>query len=84
MKHYFVKRFRGYQFEFTRDLHSSPDTWYDISVIADNRQIKYRMHKNSESLWKITTQRLPPWLYSLETEFNDAIQINENPHPAIN
>lgn len=81
MKAFFLKTFRGYQFEFKRVLSSSIDTWYHISVRIDDKDVKYRMHNNKEGMWKITAERLPLWLYALEMEFNDAIQINEKPVP---
>lgn len=79
MKDFFVKTFRGYQFEFTRVLSSSFDPWYHISVHLDNVNIKYRMHNDKEGTWKITVNRLPRVLYSLEAEFNELIQLNEKP-----
>jgi hypothetical protein len=37
------------------------------------------MHTNKEGDWKITFERLPNILYSLESEFNELIQANEKP-----
>jgi hypothetical protein len=79
MKDFFAKTYRGHQFEFTRVLSSSFDPWYHISVNLDHVDIKYRMHINKEGDWKITVQRLPRLLYSLEAEFNELIQLNEKP-----
>jgi hypothetical protein len=79
MKEFFARTYRGYQFEFTRVLSSSFDPWYHISVILNDVKIKYRMHSNKEGIWKITANRLPWLLYSLEVEFNDIIQLNERP-----
>jgi hypothetical protein len=58
---------------------SSFDAWYHISVNLDDSAIKYRMHSNKEGVWKITADRLPHLLYSLEGEFNELIQLNEKP-----
>ena len=77
MKDYFIKTFRGHQFEFSRVLASSFDAWYHISVNLNNVDIKYRMHANKEGTWKITVARLPHLLYSLEAEFNELIKLNE-------
>ncbi len=79
MKDFFARTYRGHQFEFTRVLSSSFDTWYHISVNLNNVNIKYRMHNDKEGTWKITIKRLPPLLYSLEGEFNDLIKLNEKP-----
>jgi len=79
MKTFFVKTFRGHQFEFTRVLSSSFDPWYHISVNLNDTEIKYRMHNNKEGTWKITAERLPRLLYSLEGEFDELIQLNERP-----
>ena len=79
MKDYFIKTFRGHQFEFTRVLATSYDPWYHISVKLDNVDVKYRMHSNKEGEWKITFERLPRLLYSLEEEFNELLQLNEKP-----
>ncbi len=79
MKDFFIKTFRGRQFEFTRVLSSSYDPWYYISVTLDDVEIKYRMHSNKEGDWKITVERLPRLLYSLEEEFNELFQLNEKP-----
>ena len=79
MKDFFSKTYRGHQFEFKRVLSSNFDTWYHISVNLDDVDIKYRMHTNKEGDWKITVQRLPRLLYSLEGEFNELIQLNEKP-----
>jgi hypothetical protein len=79
MKEFFVKTFRGRQFEFTRVAHSSFDAWYHISVNLDDTAIKYRMHNNKQGIWKITAERLPRLLYALEGEFNELIQLNEKP-----
>ena len=80
MKDFFTKTYRGYQFEFTRVLASSFDPWYHISVNLNDVEIKYRMHnKNKEGTWKITVERLPSLLYSLEAEFNELILQNEKP-----
>lgn len=37
------------------------------------------MHSNKEGYWKITAERLPRLLYSLEGEFNELLQLNEKP-----
>lgn len=79
MKEFFIKTFRGRQFEFTRVIHSSFDPWYYISVNLDDAAVKYRMHSNKEGIWKITASRLPSLLYSLEAEFNELLQLNEKP-----
>lgn len=79
MEDYFVKTFRGHQFEFSRVLASGFDAWYHISVKLNDVEIKYRMHADKEGTWKITVGRLPSLLYSLETEFNDLLQLNEKP-----
>jgi hypothetical protein len=80
MKDFFSRTIRGYQFEFTRVLHSSFDPWYHISVHLNDVDVKYRMHnKNKEGTWKITVERLPRILYSLEGEFDELIQLNERP-----
>jgi len=79
MKDYFVKTFRGHQFEFSRVLASSFDVWYHILVNLNDVDVKYRMHTNKEGTWKITVARLPQLLYSLEAEFNDLIKLNEKP-----
>jgi hypothetical protein len=79
MKDFFVKTYRGRQFEFIRVLSSSSDPWYHISVNLNDVDIKYRMHSNKAGAWKITAERLPGLLYSLEGEFNELIQLNENP-----
>ena len=79
MKDYFIKTYRGHQFEFKRVLSASFDPWYHISVTINNVLIKYRMHANKEGNWKITMERLPGLLYSLEGEFNELIQLNERP-----
>ena len=79
MKDFFTKTCRGRQFEFTRVLSSSFDPWYHISVNLDDVDIKYRMHINKAGTWKITAERLPRLLYSLEGEFDELIQLNERP-----
>jgi hypothetical protein len=79
MKDFFVKTFRGRQFEFTRVLASSFDPWYHISVNLDNVDVKYKMHYNKVGDWKITVERLPRLLYSLEEEFSELLQVNEKP-----
>ena len=79
MKDFFIKSYRGYQFEFTRVMSGGNDPWYHISVNLNNVLIKYRMHTNKEGDWKITFERLPNILYSLESEFNELIQANEKP-----
>jgi hypothetical protein len=79
MKEFFIKTYRGRQFEFTRVISSSFDAWYHISVNLDDSPVKYRMHSNKEGVWKITAARLPHLLYSLEGEFNELIQLNEKP-----
>ena len=79
MQNYFIKTFRGRQFEFSRVLASSFDVWYHIIVTLNDVEIKYRMHRNREGNWKITVARLPLLLYSLEAEFNDLFQLNEKP-----
>lgn len=79
MKDYFIKNYRGHQFEFTRVLSAGYDPWYHITVNLNNVLIKYRMHTNKEGDWKITIERLPNILYSLEAEFNELILDNERP-----
>jgi hypothetical protein len=79
MKEFFIKTYRGHQFEFTRVVHSSFDPWYHISVNLDDKAINYRMHGNKQGIWKITVERLPGLLYALEGEFNELIQLNEKP-----
>jgi len=79
MKEFFIKTYRGHQFEFERVLSSSLDPWYHISVTLNDVIIKYRMHGNKAGVWKITAERLPHLLYSLEGEFNDLLQLNEKP-----
>jgi hypothetical protein len=79
MKEFFIKTYRGHQFEFTRVMSSSFDAWYHISVNLDDSAIKYRMHSNKDGVWKITADRLPRLLYSLEGEFNELLQLNEKP-----
>lgn len=79
MKEFFVKTYRGQQFEFTRVISSSFDPWYHISVNLDDTKIKYRMHSNKQGIWKITADRLPRLLYSLEGEFSELLQLNEKP-----
>jgi hypothetical protein len=37
------------------------------------------MHYNKAGDWKITVERLPRLLYSLEEEFNELLQLNEKP-----
>jgi len=37
------------------------------------------MHYNKKGDWKITAERLPRLLYSLEEEFNELLQLNEKP-----
>ena len=79
MKDFFIKTFRGRQFEFTRVLATSFDPWYHISVNLDNVDVKYKMHYNKAGDWKITFERLPCLLYSLEEEFSELFQLNEKP-----
>jgi len=79
MKDFFIKTCRGHQFEFTRVMSAGSDTWYHISVILNDVLIKYRMRSNKGGEWKITFERLPNILYSLEAEFNDLIKANETP-----
>ena len=79
MKDFFIKTFRGRQFEFTRVLATSFDPWYHISVNLDNVNVKYKMHYNKAGDWKITVERLPRLLYSLEEEFSELLQLNEKP-----
>lgn len=79
MKDYFIKTFRGHQFEFTRVLATSYDPWYYITVNLDDVDVKYRMHYDKKGEWKITAQRLPRLLYSLEEEFSELLQLNEEP-----
>ena len=79
MKDYFIKTFRGHQFEFRRVLATSYDPWYHISVNLNDVDVKYRMHYNKAGDWKITAKRLPWLLYSLEEEFNELLQLNEKP-----
>ena len=79
MKDFFTKTYRGHQFEFTRVLSSSFDPWYHISVNLDAVDIKYRMRCSKEGNWKITVERLPRLLYSLEGEFDELLQLNEKP-----
>lgn len=79
MKDLITKTFRGHQFEFKRVLSSSFDPWYHISVTLNNVTVNYRMHANREGAWKITVKRLPWIIYSLEAEFNDLLQLNEQP-----
>ena len=79
MKDFFIKTFRGRQFEFTRVLATSFDPWYHISVNLDDVNVKYKMHYNKAGDWKITVERLPRILYSLEEEFNELLQLNEKP-----
>jgi len=79
MKEFFIKTYRGHQFEFTRVISSSFDAWYHISVNLDDAAVKYRMHSNKDGDWKITAARLPRLLYSLEGEFNELLQLNEKP-----
>ena len=79
MKDFFIKTYRGRQFEFARVLSSSLDPWYHISVNLNDVDVKYRMHSNKAGEWKITAERLPHLLYSLEGEFNDLLQLNEKP-----
>ncbi len=84
MKEFFIKTYRGHQFEFTRVISSSFDAWYHISVNVDDAAVKYRMHSNKEGDWKITADRLPRLLYSLEGEFNELLQLNEKPADRYN
>ena len=79
MKDFFIKTFRGRQFEFTRVLATSFDPWYHISVNLDDVNVKYKMHYNKAGDWKITVERLPRLLYSLEEEFSELLQLNEKP-----
>ena len=80
MKELFTRTYRGHQFEFRRVLSSSFDPWYHISVNLGDADIKYRMHnRNKEGSWKITAERLPRLLYSLEAEFNELLLLNEKP-----
>jgi hypothetical protein len=79
MKDFFSKKCRGHQFEFTRVISASFDPWYYISVNHKDAVVKFRMHSNKEGNWKITIARLPWFLYSLETEFAELIQLNEKP-----
>jgi len=80
MKESFTRTYRGHQFDFKRVLSTSIDPWYHISVNLDDVHIKYRMHnRNKDGTWKITAERLPRLLYSLEAEFNEVIQLNEKP-----
>lgn len=79
MKIFFIKTFRGREFEFTRVLTSPFDPWYHISVTLDNKLVKYRMHINNKGEWKITVERLPSLLYTLEAEFSELLTMNENP-----
>ena len=41
MKEFFIKTYRGRQFEFTRVTHSSFDPWYYISVNLDDLKNGY-------------------------------------------
>ena len=79
MKDFFIKTFRGRQFEFTRVLATSFDPWYHISVNLDDVNVKYKMHYNKAGDWKITVERLTRLLYSLEEEFSELFQLNEKP-----
>ena len=79
MKDFFSKEFRGHHFEFTRVLSSSFDPWYHISLMLNNVAVKYRMHIDKGGDWKITIDRLPRFLYSLEGEFDELIKLNEKP-----
>ena len=79
MKDFFTKMYRGHHFEFTRVLSSSFDPWYHISVNLNDVDIKYRMRCDKEGSWKITVERLPRLLYSLEGEFDELLQLNEKP-----
>ncbi len=80
MKDIFTRSYRGRLFEFKRILSSSFDPWYHISVKLDDVEIKYRMHNNNkDGSWKITAERLPRLLYSLEAEFDELLQLNEKP-----
>ncbi len=81
MKDFFARKYRGRQFEFTRVLSGSFDPWYHILVRLDNTDIKFRMHCNKAGDWKITAERLPVFLYSLEAEFSELILLNEKPSP---
>ena len=79
MKDFFIKSYRGHQFEFKRVLSGGSDTWYHISVVLDDVLIKYRMRSNKQGEWSIPIERLPSILYSLEGEFNELIKANEQP-----
>jgi hypothetical protein len=79
MKDFFIKTFRGRAFEFTRVLTSGFDPWYHISVNLGEKTVKYRMHVNKDGEWKITVERLPPILYTLEAEFSELFSLNEKP-----
>jgi hypothetical protein len=79
MKDFFTTTFRGNNYEFVRVLSSSLDPWYHISVTLNNVAIKCRMHTDKEGNWKITDNRLPRFLFSLEGEFNELIKLNEKP-----
>ncbi len=79
MKDFFARTFRGYQFEFTRVISASFDPWYHITVKLNDAIVNFRMHSNKQGVWKITIERLPGLLYSLETDFAEQIIINEKP-----
>ncbi|MDB5245732.1 MAG: hypothetical protein JWQ40_126 [Segetibacter sp.] len=77
MKEYFVATIKGKLFEFKRISTSSFGTWYTISVILNNEEVKYSMNNTRKGVWKIITQRLPTVIYSFESDLCDLIEKNE-------
>jgi hypothetical protein len=77
MKEYFVATIKGRRFEIKRTSTSKFGTWYSISVILNNQEVKYNMNNICQGVWKIVTLRLPTVIYNFETELCDLIEKNE-------
>ncbi|WP_018611220.1 hypothetical protein [Segetibacter koreensis] len=78
IKEYFIKKVGLYDVEFFRDYINIKDTWYDVAVKVEGKDIKCRMHKNKDQAWRIVGNRLPYVLLKLEEEFSEAIGKNEH------
>lgn len=77
MKEYFVTTIKGRLFEIKRTSASNFGTWYTISVIINNQEVKYSMNNTCKGVWKIITKRLPTFIYRLESDLCDLIEKNE-------
>jgi hypothetical protein len=77
MKEYFVATIKGRLFEIKRISTSDFGTWYTISVILNQQQLKFSMNNTCKGLWKIITQRLPTVLYTFESYLGEVIEKNE-------